>query len=72
MTAIHLAADLPLAGTVRNLDDGDVELIAQGEPQQIDSLVDRLREQFAGYIRTVTQRSTVPAALAGRGIRVIH
>ncbi len=72
MTAIHLAADLPLAGTVRNLDDGDVELVAQGEPSQIDALVQRLREQFGGYIRTITQRSTIPAAVPERGIRVIH
>ncbi len=72
MTTLHLAADLPLAGTVRNLDNGDVELIAEGQPQQIDTLVDRLREQFGSYIRTITQRSTIPAAVPGRGIRVIH
>jgi acylphosphatase len=72
MTAIHLATDLPLAGTVRNVDDGDVELIAEGEPRQIETLVERLREQFGGYIRTITQRSTLPAGLPGRGFRVIH
>jgi acylphosphatase len=72
MTALHLSADLPLAGTVRNLDDGDVELIAQGEPRQIDALVERLREQFGTFIRTITQRSTIPVAGTERGIRVIH
>ncbi len=72
MTVLHLSADLPLSGTVRNLDDGDVELIAQGDSQQIDALVQRLREQFGSYIRTISQRSTIPATMSGRGIRVIH
>jgi acylphosphatase len=72
MTAIQLAADLPLAGTVRNLDDGGVELVAEGEPRQIDVLVERLREQFGSYVRSISQRSVIPTGLPGRGIHVIH
>jgi acylphosphatase len=72
MTSIHMAADLPLAGTVCNLDDGDVELVVQGDSGDIDTLVERLREQFGSFIRTITQRSTQPTGSPGRGIRVIH
>jgi acylphosphatase len=72
MTAIQLAADLPLAGTVSNLEDGDVELIAEGESADIQALLERLREQFGSYIRTISQRSIIPTGRAGRGIRVLH
>jgi acylphosphatase len=75
MTAVHLAAGLPLSGTVQNLPDGDVELIAEGSAADIDTLIDRLREHFEGLIRTVSQdRSTptVPHPGTARGIRVIH
>jgi acylphosphatase len=72
MTAIHLAADLPLSGTVRNLDDGDVEMIAEGESADIETLVERLREQFGSFIRSISQRSIIPTGRPGRGIRVIY
>jgi len=73
MTTVHLSHDLPLAGTVRNMDDGRVELIVEGEMQDIDELIRRLREQFGSLLRTVQQNS-VPASgapLAG-GIRIVH
>ena len=75
MTAIQFAGDLPLSGTVENLDDGDVELVVQGATADIDTLLNRLREQFEGLIRTVTQERSTPLALPTgmhtRGIRVI-
>lgn len=54
-TAVQLSTGLTLAGTVRNLDDGDVELIAEGESAEIDALVERLREHFGTFIRTIQQ-----------------
>ena len=78
MTAVQLAADLPLTGTVRNLDngagwdDGGVELIIEGDATDIDRLVERLGEQFGSFIRRVSQHSVPPAGLPGRGIRIIH
>jgi acylphosphatase len=73
MTAIHLSGDLPLAGTVRNTADGDVELIVEGDSQNIDELIRRLREQFASMLRTVQQQSTpASAAPPAGGIRIIH
>ena len=49
-----------------------MELVAEGDARQIDALVELLREQFGSYIRSITQRSTVPTGLPARGIRVIH
>jgi acylphosphatase len=78
MTAVQLAADLPLTGTVRNLDDGGgwdsggVELVVEGATKDMDCLVERLGEQFGSFIRSVSQRSVPPTGLPGRGIRIIH
>src|SRR5438874_2068770 len=78
MTAVHLAQGLPLSGTVQNLPDGDVELVVEGAAADIDTLIDRLREHFAGLIRTVSQdRSPRGAPLKSLasgppGIRIIH
>lgn len=76
MTAIHLAQDLPLSGTVENLPDGDVEIVLQGASADIDTLVESLREQFGSYVRNMTQVRTNPLSLPGdtpkQGIRVIY
>ncbi|HEY4328345.1 MAG TPA: acylphosphatase [Phycisphaerae bacterium] len=78
-TTVQLAQDLPLSGTVQNLPDGSVQLIAQGEPAAIEKLLDRLREHFEGHIRNVTQdRSPSPLPLrtgisaAAKGVQIIH
>jgi len=38
------ARTLGIAGTVRNLKDGTVEVIAQGEPQQLRQFIEKLHE----------------------------
>jgi acylphosphatase len=71
MTAVYLARGLPLSGTVRNLDDGRVELVVAGEPADIDTLIERLREQFGTFLRTVEQGpSSLPASDFTPGIRI--
>lgn len=74
MTAVHLARELPISGTVRNLDDGRVELIAQGRPREIDSLIKRLGEHFGPLIRKVDQIKgpLEPAAGMIPGIQVVN
>lgn len=78
-TVASFAKDFPLAGTVRNLPDGRVELVMDGAPAAAELLVQRLREHFGFNIRNVEQcvadsgAAAPPAAgkTAGR-IRVIH
>jgi acylphosphatase len=70
-TAEH-ARRLGLAGSVRNLDDGrSVEVIAEGERQQLEALLARLREgpRFA-RVDHVEVAWPAPSGLTG-GFRVI-
>jgi acylphosphatase len=74
MTTIQLAQGLPLAGEVKNLPDGQVELTVHGAPRDIDVLLARLREHFEGFIRNIHQdrfTSESPAP-GGSGIRIVH
>jgi acylphosphatase len=43
--AVYKAKILGLTGWVRNLDDGSVEMEAQGEPELIDRLILHLQKQ---------------------------
>ncbi len=47
----RLAAGLGLRGLVRNLDNGDVEIEAEGEKEKLTELINSLRSgDMAGYI----------------------
>jgi acylphosphatase len=70
MTTVEFAKGMKLAGTVRNLSDGGVEIAVEGEISEIDKLVMRLREQFGSFIRTVDQTSSPATGSMAPGIRV--
>ncbi len=55
-TARDIAADFAVAGFVRNLDDGRVHLIAEGESAEIDAFLARLATRMQPNIRHVDQR----------------
>ena len=71
MTAVQLGEDLPLTGTVRNLYDGRVELILEGEPADIDTLIERLSEHFGSFVRNVVQNTGGIVGDVGPGIHVV-
>jgi acylphosphatase len=48
-TAVILAERLNLVGFVRNRNEGDVELCAQGEKTDLELLVRKLEEKFNRY-----------------------
>jgi acylphosphatase len=50
-TAERLAHEHPVAGYVRNMPDGRVELVAEGEVEAIGSLLTAIGRQMHGYIR---------------------
>lgn len=56
-TAIHVANGYPLTGYVRNLPDGSVECVAEGESDQIDAYVADLGRRMGSYIRRQTQQT---------------
>lgn len=69
MTVLSLSRDLPLAGTVRNVPDGSVELLVQGPSEDIETLLQRLFEHFGAFIRNVNRSTSVTRKLS-KGIRV--
>ncbi len=50
-TAQELARGRPVVGFVRNLRDGNVELEAEGPPDQVQALLDAIAQHYSGYIR---------------------
>jgi acylphosphatase len=50
-TVNRTARRFSLVGYVRNLPDGSVEMLAQGNSNDIDNCVQDIEESFAGYIR---------------------
>lgn len=50
-SARRVAAGFDIAGHVRNLPDGRVEIVASGEPREVDDFLKALREsELAGHI----------------------
>ena len=68
-TAQHLAASFPIAGYVRNLPNGSVELAAEGSAEDVDAFLSRLANQMAGYIEKTTVVEEEPSGLQGFRIR---
>ena len=57
-TAVGLARGTPVTGFVRNLDDGRVELVAEGERPDIEAFVASVKADLRGYIRSTEERWT--------------
>jgi acylphosphatase len=68
-TAQHVAANCPVAGYVRNLPQGDVELVAEGPADEVEAFLGALAERMAGYIERTTVRDETPAGHQGFRIR---
>jgi acylphosphatase len=68
-TAQGLAQGSAVAGYVRNLPNGNVELVAQGEPDAVRRFLDAVARRMADYIATATQRDEEPGDYRGFQIR---
>jgi acylphosphatase len=68
-TAQRLAEEFPVAGHVRNLANGAVELWAEGEEDQVRAFLDAVGRRLAGYIEEQTVRDEQPQNLRGFTIR---
>lgn len=69
-TTLQVAQEFDVAGFVRNLPDGRVEVEAEGRPEEVAAFVTALEERMHGYIRK-TERSARRRApqFSGFGIK---
>ena len=58
MTTLEISRGRPITGFVRNLPDGQVQLVAEGKPEDLDQFIDAVHGVFARYIEglDVTKR----------------
>jgi acylphosphatase len=68
-TARRLAEGFPVAGYVRNLSSGEVELVAEGESHDVQSFLDTIARQMTGYIQEQTIREEPVHGMKGFSIR---
>jgi acylphosphatase len=59
-TALNIANLYELNGYVKNLPDGDVEMIAQGTAEAIDNCVRDLQDSFVGTISHIDIEEITP------------
>jgi acylphosphatase len=69
MTTRHLADGFAVAGFVRNLPGGEVELVAEGEADEVARFLAAVAQRMAGYIQKVTVRDEPPTGQQGFQIR---
>jgi acylphosphatase len=56
-TCHALARDFDVAGFVGNLPDGRVEVMAEGDSQEVDDFLTAIRREMASYIHDVEAES---------------
>ena len=59
-TAEQLARQFDIGGWVRNLDDGRVELVVEGEPAETDALLKAIAQAMRGKIHSVETEPLPP------------
>ena len=57
-TAQHVAAQYAIAGFVRNLADGRVELVMEGDESEMERVVTEIEQKLDGFIRQRTDEVT--------------
>lgn len=50
-TTMYIAKGYEVCGTVKNLRDGRVYLVAEGEQKEVDDFVNHVKEDMASYIK---------------------
>jgi acylphosphatase len=68
-TARAVAGRYPVAGYVRNLPSGEVELVAEGEPGAVEDYLSELAREMEGYVEGVRVQDEAPAGRVGFHVR---
>ena len=69
-TCRWLVGGFELAGYVRNLPDGCVEVVAEGEAVEIDRFQSAIQDQMSGFIRNIEIDLEPPSSPPLRGFSV--
>jgi acylphosphatase len=68
-TAQHVAEGFAVAGFVRNLPDGRVEVLAEGSAEQVNGFLSALAQRMADYIEDSQVKEETPQGVRGFRIR---
>jgi acylphosphatase len=69
-SVLQVAKEFEVAGVVRNLADGRVELQAEGAAAEVDAFIAAVEDKMHGYIRKTERAATKrPAEFRGFAIR---
>ena len=71
-TCQSLARRFDVAGYVRNLPDGRVEVVAEGDPTELDEFLTATQGEMSPYIRNVTTESEPPGPHPLTGFSIRH
>lgn len=69
-TVSRIAREFEVSGTVRNLNDGRVHLVAEGLAEEVSGFVDEICEEMEGYIRGVEDTEAAPPR-GEKGFRIL-
>lgn len=70
-TVKNLAREFEVSGTVANLPDGRVELLASGDPDEVDAFLEAIRTSaLAGHISLETSHD-IPRPAGLRGFSIV-
>lgn len=63
--AQRLAEGFDIAGYVKNLSDGSVELVIEGKDTEVKAFLEAVRDRMSGYVREATTTDESPRGESG-------